>query len=385
MEQIAYIPPGPFSYMDDGSAAYSVKKEVEHGYYEYSRIPFSNGMYNYEAFPDPGYRFCGWFSEGTLIPGEQSCRSSDPAMKNAVPEFLPEYPFVLTLGGYLTTYSLGITYGIPGIVARVTVEVLDLSTKKRKRMSFEGSEPRREMILDPGEYKVRERIRTVHGYEYMNVERVITGGTKISEFAVNNPYNICFESGHVSMSGGKLRLKMSQKWYRRYRTTPIRRYYSRMEMINLAPYLALDDPVIREVAAALSAASEQMEERGRAETIFRFVQGLKSRSDYITTGCQDYFKFPPETLWDGAGDCECKVILLIALFKLNGFDTVFHHGFVGSEPHIAAGVALKDAYGTTHTVEGREYVFCEPTLYLGRGKGLGCYPKDFRLTGSHKV
>lgn len=70
--------------------------------------------------------------------------------------------------------------------------------------------------------------------------------------------------------------------------------------------------------------------------ILAFVQSLPNTSNSITTGYDEYTRFPLETLVDGGGDCEDTSILFITLIRILGYDSVF----IDLPRHLAVGLGL---------------------------------------------
>ncbi len=75
-------------------------------------------------------------------------------------------------------------------------------------------------------------------------------------------------------------------------------------------------PEIRRIAAQLTEGCN-MNEICRIEKIYRFVA---EQIDYMPDPWdEDYFADALETIYVGAGDCDCKSILLATLLRANGF------------------------------------------------------------------
>ena len=102
--------------------------------------------------------------------------------------------------------------------------------------------------------------------------------------------------------------------------------------------------------------------------VVSFIQSLPYTSDNVTTGFDDYPRYPIETLVHDGGDCEDTSILASALLDLMGFDVVL----INLPGHVAIGVAI-DAYGTYWTHEGTQYFYVETT---GEGWEIGEVPED---------
>lgn len=103
--------------------------------------------------------------------------------------------------------------------------------------------------------------------------------------------------------------------------------------------------------------------------ILDFVQepNIVYQGDAESTSLEEYVRFPEETLFDKAGDCDCKAMLAAALFHNAGFRVLY----LVSDTHAAVAVecrpewfggwdnpSLSDGL-VVH--EGHHYYFCETT------------------------
>lgn len=99
-------------------------------------------------------------------------------------------------------------------------------------------------------------------------------------------------------------------------------------------------------------------------------QSIPYRLDVDSTGHEEYWRYPIETLGDGEGDCEDTSVLLAALLRRAGFSCALLH-FPG---HVAVGVQIPDDVpGTYLDVDGRNYYYCETTA---TGWRVGDAPQD---------
>ena len=126
----------------------------------------------------------------------------------------------------------------------------------------------------------------------------------------------------------------------------------------VATFHTSSDRYILDVAAQLSAQAPSMDRAGLARLILSFAQCVDYVTDMDSTGRNEYWKYPLETLWDGGGDCEDKAILCGALMMACGYDVAF----VLFDDHAMTAVDV-DVENPGHWVEqdGRRYVLCETT------------------------
>jgi predicted transglutaminase-like cysteine proteinase len=83
-----------------------------------------------------------------------------------------------------------------------------------------------------------------------------------------------------------------------------------------------------------------------------FVQSLPYTSDAVTTGYDEYPRYPIETLVDNGGDCEDTAILTASLLNEMGFGVVL----IRLPGHMAVGVKCSDDYpGTYYEYKGAKY------------------------------
>ena len=108
-----------------------------------------------------------------------------------------------------------------------------------------------------------------------------------------------------------------------------------------------------------------------------FVQSLTYTSDLVTTGFDNYPRYPIETLVDNGGDCEDTAILTAALIDALGYGTVLlvFDGTSTRNGHVAVGVKGGEGiYGTSWTYQDDKYYYLETT---GTGWEIGQIPDDY--------
>jgi hypothetical protein len=108
--------------------------------------------------------------------------------------------------------------------------------------------------------------------------------------------------------------------------------------------------------------------------ILAFVQSLPYTSDKVTTGSDEYPRFPIETLVDDGGDCEDTSILFATLTLIMGYGTVY----LNPPNHYAVGILgenLKGTYWTYPEGSNNTYYYCETT---GDGFKIGQIPIEFQ-------
>ncbi|AVB75603.1 transglutaminase-like domain-containing protein [Methanococcus maripaludis] len=109
------------------------------------------------------------------------------------------------------------------------------------------------------------------------------------------------------------------------------------------------------------------------EFILAFVQSLEYTSDKVTTGYDEYPRYPLETLIDNGGDCEDTAILTAALLHELGFGVVL----IELPGHMAVGVSGDNSVqGTYYEYNEKKYFYVETT---GTGWKIGEIPKEYEF------
>lgn len=95
--------------------------------------------------------------------------------------------------------------------------------------------------------------------------------------------------------------------------------------------------------------------------IVAFVQNLPYTADDVTTGFDEYPRFPYETLYDGGGDCEDTSILVSAMLHELRYEVALLQ-FPGPG-HVAVGYACRPAPGQRYyRYQGTRYCYLETTV-----------------------
>jgi len=111
----------------------------------------------------------------------------------------------------------------------------------------------------------------------------------------------------------------------------------------------------------------------KASFVLAFVQHLPYTSDLVTTGYDEYPRFPIETLVDEGGDCEDVAVLFATLMRLMGYGVVY----INPPNHYAVGILgenLRGTYWTYPQESNQTYYYCETT---GVNFKIGQLPPEF--------
>ena len=115
----------------------------------------------------------------------------------------------------------------------------------------------------------------------------------------------------------------------------------------------------------------------RIDFVLSFVQSLPYTHDDVTTGYDEFRRYAVETLIDGGGDCEDTTVLVGAILRGLGEETVL----IFTPGHIALGVR-GNFTGTSVTYNGTKYYYCETT---GTGWTVGDLPSPSGTTVTNIV
>jgi len=139
-------------------------------------------------------------------------------------------------------------------------------------------------------------------------------------------------------------------------------------------YNEMDDDWLGYTANSFTEVAEQenWEDIDTIGFVLAFVQSLPYELDNVTTGYDEYPRYPMETMVDGGEtsgvDCEDTVVLLITILRQMGYDVALL--LFASDEHMAAGVGISQAnvdnwdrdYTLTYDeTGGKLYAYCETT------------------------
>ena len=109
-----------------------------------------------------------------------------------------------------------------------------------------------------------------------------------------------------------------------------------------------------------------------ALNVIAFVQAMPYTSDSVTTGSDEYPRYPIETLVDGGGDCEDSSILAAALLSEMGYGVVL----LSPPGHMALGIkGSENITGSYYEYNGSRYFYVETT---SSGYKVGDLPYEFQ-------
>jgi hypothetical protein len=124
------------------------------------------------------------------------------------------------------------------------------------------------------------------------------------------------------------------------------------------------------------AITESLTEAEKVNLVIAFVQSLPYTVDSVTTGFDEYPRYPLETLIDDGGDCEDTSILTAALLHTMSYDVIL----VSPPGHMAVGVNMPGTYGSYYVSNSKNYFYLETT---GEGWTIGQLPPDYKGTSAY--
>ncbi len=169
-------------------------------------------------------------------------------------------------------------------------------------------------------------------------------------------------------------LSISQNLYDSYKSVPV---YSRTAdgPAGYGYLTTTDDYYLKVLAQKLNETATQQgyTDFDKVSFVLAFVQSLPYTSDSVTTGRDEYPRFPIETLVDDGGDCEDTSILFATLTLIMGYGTVY----INPTDHYAVGILgnnLRGTYWTHPENSNNTYYYCETT---GDNFKIGQLPEEF--------
>lgn len=149
---------------------------------------------------------------------------------------------------------------------------------------------------------------------------------------------------------------------------------------NYAAYVATqyDDEFIQIIADELKriGTEEGYSDDDSVSMALSFVQSLLYTSDSVTTGFDEFPRYPLESLADEGGDCEDTAILFASIVQAMGYGAIL----INPPGHMATGVLVDSTFvGTTYNYKGQRWAYAETT---GDGWRIGQIPNDYKTANA---
>ena len=134
----------------------------------------------------------------------------------------------------------------------------------------------------------------------------------------------------------------------------------------MADFVTKNDAVIAQLADTLDSivVDEGFDEVQRLNFMLNFVQSIVDyQDDNETAGCEEYWRYPVETLVEERGDCEDSSLLFASIMENIDVDSVLlFYVLDENNGHLATAVYSKeDIAGSTVEYDQKTYYYCETT------------------------
>lgn len=158
--------------------------------------------------------------------------------------------------------------------------------------------------------------------------------------------------------------KQKYQWYQDRLT------FRRPQQLNsndaMASFVTENDVVISQLASTLEqmALAEGFSEVEQMNFVLSFVQHVVTyRDDNSTAGCEEYWRYPVETLVEERGDCEDSTLLFASITKNLDIETVLlFYVLDETNGHLASGIHLMQNISGSHVeYNDLRFYYCETT------------------------
>ena len=331
-------------------------------------FPVSGARLSLKATASEGYRFAGWYdSQGRLL--------------SASDTYVPAGGRLLS---DITLYARNTSecdepFELDSSMSRTIASNRELTDVKWRVSHI--SERSAGAVSQP--YYVMEGTGNAYHLDSAGRYTVTYSGKASDGSTVRGQYDI-LACGNYSFSWDyksstyTVSLRISLDDYNAYSSSDARRTSgSEDQMRALVTY---DDRYVKELAHQFDVLGAGMDRLGKANLLLSYVQAIPYMYDSDLNGRDEYWKFPLETITDGAGDCEDTSILFCAIAKAMGYDTALMTlhassmpGSIGAQNHCVSLVSVEGetGYGVYTTVGDVGYYFCETT---SMGHDVGANP-----------
>lgn len=139
----------------------------------------------------------------------------------------------------------------------------------------------------------------------------------------------------------------------------------------MASFVTYNDETIKTLSKKLEniVEKENFDDTNTVNFVLKFIQmNIEYKLDNKTNGCEEYWKYPVETLVEKQGDCEDTAVLFASIIKTLDYDTVLllykipdSKSDVG---HLAVGIHLENGEKNWNYIvdnSGKKYYYCETT------------------------
>jgi len=182
----------------------------------------------------------------------------------------------------------------------------------------------------------------------------------------DNPRNTTVERENGTW---EINMEIPKSDYEYYKVFPGAYRYA-FNVSYLSYFMTINDPDIKNLSLALNyiSAEQDFDNLTRLNFILTFVQeAMGYYTDINTTGFEDYYKFPLETLVEGGGDCEDTSLLMYTISHILGYNVKLIVMNVSSPAgimgHVAVGVHFQSIPLSPYSKYLRDGFYNEGKLY----------------------
>ena len=161
-------------------------------------------------------------------------------------------------------------------------------------------------------------------------------------------------------------MAIDKQWYNRIRNQEKRRRY---DLQHFPQMVDKGTKALQELVREFRRATRNWNPERKVNFVLGFVHGIPWTDDK-TTGYDEFYKYPTETLVEGKGDCEDTSLLFASILSGLGFESALFY----LPGHIAVGVK-GNFTGWSLPFENDNYFFCETA---NENYTLGMMPEDFK-------
>ncbi|MBE6522075.1 MAG: zinc-ribbon domain-containing protein [Thermoplasmata archaeon] len=246
--------------------------------------------------------------------------------------------------------------------------------------------------------KVVQKITYTDGYTASYTDTYVVNENVTHKYSwkynVDKWYSFFTDFFSLNNSSDSFTWDLSFKWYYKYYSDPIPRNINGAAD-RIDDFVTSDDSWIKSLAKYLNNQSSSMSDIERVNYVLKFVQSFEYQYDKDGKNVQDYWKYPAEILWEQKGDCEDHAILFATLMEAMGYDAVLYYVYCYDSSgnftaaHLATGVAVSGASGTSTTFQGKTYYYCEATSDAGsrihNWANVGYIPTGYVIQRTYQV
>lgn len=244
-----------------------------------------------------------------------------------------------------------------------TVEFKDVLTGKvLKKFTGEGTKDLTCNIQTYAAVKITQTVTDEKGKSSTSSKEVVIDGTISKHYSWKYQVKTWY-TGIVNINNrdGNMDLYLKFSDVYSYLTDTS---HARNKQSDLQYYITPDDPYIKKIADNFKAKakSDNLNDETLVNCVLKFVQDIEYKSDLLSKGKAEYYKYPVETLYEECGDCEDTTLLFLSIIHAMGYKGIL----IIFPDHACAAVAVS-ASGSYVEYGGNRYFYCETATEGSQG------------------